>query len=207
MTIPASTTRNAAMVSGPSWRRPIFAAMKFSDHITTVRAMEIAMVELEGRLSCALGGVTRLGQPDFIDSEALDKVQARRKPDAWSAGDANGALRRNGDFGFNDVFVPVAAAGGNVAGKRKIRQRGERDVVSASDAGFEHPSAPNRHAALLAEVVNSPRHRVSTDSSELDVDDAARAQFQRFARLFFRVDALVEADRSLQQLLQLDVAV
>src|ERR1700693_1441273 len=38
------------------------------------------------------------------------------------------------DFGFDDVFLPIAFRGGNIPGQTEIRQRGERDVVGAADA-------------------------------------------------------------------------
>src|SRR5712691_112174 len=113
------------MVSGPSWRKPIFAAMKFSDHITTISAAEMAMAGLPGRFSFAVGGATGSSQPDFIDCAALDQIEARREADAGPVGNAYGALRRDADFGLDDVFAPITAAGGDIPGERKIRQRGE----------------------------------------------------------------------------------
>src|SRR3989449_8013636 len=144
MTTPANTTRNEAMVSGPSWRKPIFAAMKFSDHITTISATEMAMAGLPGRCSFAVGAATGLSQPDFIDGAALDQIEARREADAGPVGNAYGALRRDADFRLDDVFAPITAARGDIARERKIRQRGEGNVVGAPDARFEHPAAPHR---------------------------------------------------------------
>src|SRR5260370_19661113 len=129
MTTPANTTRNDAMVSGPSWRKPIFAAMKFSDHITTISATEMAMAGLPGRFSFAVGGATGSSQPDFVDGAALDQVEARREAYAGSLRNAYGALRRDANLRLDDVFAPVTAAGGDIAGERQIRQRGEGKVV------------------------------------------------------------------------------
>src|SRR2546427_13170724 len=97
------------MVSGPSWRKPIFAAMKFSDHITTISATEMAMAGLPGRFSFAVGAATGLSQPDFIDGAALDQIEARREADAGPVGNAYGALRRDPDFRLGGVFAPITA--------------------------------------------------------------------------------------------------
>src|SRR5258708_8852845 len=144
------------MVSGPSWRKPIFAAMKFSDHITTISATEMAMAGVPGRLSFAVGGATGSSQPDFIYRAALDQIEARREADARSVGNAYGALRRDANFRLDDVFAPIAAAGGDIAGERKIRQRGEGKVVGEADARIEQPAAPHRHLGMLANAVNAP---------------------------------------------------
>src|SRR5260370_22613505 len=98
ITTPANTTRNEAMVSGPSWRKPIFAAMKFSDHITTISATEMAMAGLPGRFSFAGGGATGSSQPDFIDRAALAQIEARREADARTVGDPYCARRRDRNF-------------------------------------------------------------------------------------------------------------
>src|SRR6266849_8894499 len=121
MTTPANTTRKEAMVSAPSCRKPIFAAMKFSDHITTISATEMAMAALPGRFSFAVGGATGSSQPDFIDRAALNQIQARREADAGPVGNAYGALRCDANFRLDDVFAPIPAAGGGIAGERKIR--------------------------------------------------------------------------------------
>src|SRR5260370_3217657 len=177
------------MVSAPSWRKPIFAAMKFSDHITTISATEMAMAGLPGRFSFVVGGATGSSQPDFIDRAALDQIEARREADAGSVGNAYGALRRDADLRLDDVFAPITAARGDIPGERKIRQRGEGNVVGAPDARFEHPAAPHRHLVLLAKVVNAPRHGVAAHAPQRHLDDAAGTPRQRRARLLLAVDS------------------
>src|SRR3989442_12484707 len=112
------------MVSGPSWRKPIFAAMKFSDDIPTMSATEMAMAGLPGRFSFAVGAATGLSQPDFIDGAALDQIEARREADAGPVGNAYGALRRDADFRLDDVFAPITAGRGGIARGGKNRARG-----------------------------------------------------------------------------------
>src|SRR5256886_6645615 len=82
-----------------------------------------------------------------------------------------------------------------------------RNMVRASARGSNHPAAPHGNSMLLARIVNAPRHRVPADAPKFDVDDFAGAQLDGGARLLFRVDALVQADRRVQPFLQLDVAV
>ncbi len=87
--------------------------------------------------------------------ERFDAIEARRVADAGRGGNFYRALRRDFHFRLDDVFGPVAAAGGDVAGQSEIRQRGHGDVVRATDAGFEHAAAPDRDGFLLAEIVDA----------------------------------------------------
>ena len=137
--------------------------------------------------------------------ERFDSVEARLIADSGRGGHADGSLRRHFHFGLDDVFSPVAAAGGNVAGKRKIRERRHGDVVRAADAGFEHAAAPDRNGIRLAKIVNAARGSVSADAAEFDVDDFAGADFDRGARVFDIVDAFIEANRRFDLALQLGV--
>ncbi len=51
--------------------------------------------------------------------DGFDAVHSRRVADAGRGGNANRALRRNLHFRLDDVFRPIAAAGGNIAGQVK----------------------------------------------------------------------------------------
>ncbi len=99
---------------------------------------------------------------------------------------------------MDDIFFPIAFAGGHIARKCEIGKRRERDIVRPPDARFEHPAAPHRDAMLLAEIVDAPCHSVAADAAEFDIDDFAGTQFDGSARLLFRVDALVQADWRVQ---------
>jgi len=46
----------------------------------------------------------------------VDGVEIRGKAYAWGGRDLDCALGGDGDFGSDDVLVPVALAGGDVAG-------------------------------------------------------------------------------------------
>ena len=111
-----------------------------------------------------------------------------------------------GYFGSDDVFVPVAGAGGDVAGEREIGLRGHGDVVSAADAGFEHAAAPNGNVVFLAEIVDAFGLEVAADAAEFDVDDFAGAESDGGFGLFVGVDALIETDGRLEIFLNFDVA-
>src|SRR4029453_17614771 len=87
----------------------------------------------------------------------------------------------------------------------EARQRRERDVVGAPDAGLQHPAAPDRHLLRLRERLDLFRFAVAADATELDVDDAARAQLQGVPRAGEADDGFVEADRGVEAALQLGV--
>ncbi len=114
---------------------------------------------------------------------------------------------RHGNFGMDDVFRPIAFAGGHIAREAEIGKGRERDIVRAADAGFEHPAAPDGNAMALAEVVDAPRHGVAADAAQFDIDDLAGAQLDGRACVLLRVNALVQADWGVQFFLQFDVAV
>src|SRR5713101_5446954 len=129
---------------------------------------------IEPEVSVTPQGTIRVPEgPGIGFAPRLDLIEARREADAGSLGNAYGALRSDANFRLDDVFAPITAAGGHIAGERKIRQRGEGNVVGAPDARLEHPAAPHRHLLLLAKVVNAPRNGIAADAPELHVDDAA----------------------------------
>src|SRR5450432_2524449 len=150
---------------------------------------------------------TFLGQPFCARSELFDAVAPRLKPDARTLGNSNRSTRRHGHFRFNNILCPIAFAGGDVAGQREIRKCGERDVVRASDARFQHAAAPHRHGGALAQIMNALRDAEAAHTAQLDIYNFARAERDGGPGLLFRVDALVETDGGVQFFLQLDVAV
>jgi hypothetical protein len=141
------------------------------------------------------------------DGERVDAITARRIPEAGRRGSDDCAARSDFDFGRDDVLGPVALAGGNVTGKREIGKRGQGDVVSAADAGFEHAAAPDGDGFFLAEIVNAARGGVAADAAELDIDDLAGADFDGGASVLEIVNAFVEADGSLKVALKFGVGV
>ena len=98
-------------------RMAIFAAMKLMDQSATTIATDRATTMRPGACSAGASACTESGQPFCAHRELFDAVALRFVADAGSVGNADGALRRHGYFGFDDVFVPVASAGGNVAGQ------------------------------------------------------------------------------------------
>ena len=68
--------------------------------------------------------------------------------------------------------------------------------MGASDARFEHAAAPDGNAVALTHIVHRSRFAVSSNSPQLDIDNATRADFDGLARIVRRVNRLIEADRS-----------
>src|SRR5580693_7981960 len=139
--------------------------------------------------------------------QRFDAVQARRVADAQSGGNFYRAFCGDFHFRLDYIFGPVAAAGGDVAGQREIRQRGHGDVVRAADAGFQHASAPDRNGFLLAKIVDAAGCGVSADAAQLHIDDFAGADFDGGAGVLDVMDAFVEADRSFELALQRGVRI
>src|SRR5215469_17302357 len=76
----------------------------------------------------------RLGEVEAAGGEGVNAGGAGSEADTGRGENLDGAFGRDGYFGLNDVFVPIAGAGGNVAGQGKVRERGHGDVVGAADA-------------------------------------------------------------------------
>ena len=109
----------------------------------------------------------------LADGEGGYAILAGSEAYAGGLRDLDCALGSYGYFGRDYVFVPVAFAGGDVAGEREIGERGQRDVLGTADAGFEHAAAPDGDAVLLTKIVNAPPEGVAADAPELYVDDFA----------------------------------
>ena len=80
---------------------------------------------------------------------------------------------------LGEVLGEVARRRRRVAGQREARQRGERDVRGAADAGLEHAAAPDGHVERAAGVVHAQRLEVAAHAAGLDVDDRGRAALDR----------------------------
>src|SRR5271156_4765866 len=160
--------------------------------------------EVSGEVKCALGlsieHLAALG-------ERLDALHARGVADSRRGGNFYRASRRDFHFRLDDVFGPVAAAGGYVARKREIRQRGHGDVVRAADAGFQHASAPDGDSFLLAEIMNAAGCGVAAEAAELHIDYFAGADFDGGAGVLDVVNTFVETDGSFELALQRGVGV
>src|SRR2546426_6354277 len=125
MMIPASTTRNDASVNGLRCSRPTFPTMKLSDQHATMTAIALPNSSGGGRFCAGEVSLTGLGENLFAHGEFLNQVQTRREADAGAVGHADGPLRRDVHFGFDDGGLPVAAAGGHRNVERRIWQRSE----------------------------------------------------------------------------------
>src|SRR5438552_4097332 len=143
-----------------------------------------------------------LAEQFFPHCQRLNPIHARLKTDPCARRHRNRTARRDYPFRFHTAFGPVSLARSHISRQDEVWERGECDIVSAANPGLQHSAAPNRHPVRLAQVVNSPRNRMPADPAHLDIDDPARAQLNRGPRLLFRVNALVEANRRLQFLLE-----
>src|SRR2546425_205344 len=121
-----------------------------------------------------------LGAPRFLfDGKAFDQVAADRITNAGLLRNNDCASRTDFDGRIDDVFLPVAAAGGDVAGKSEAGESGKGNIVGAADSGFEHSATPDGGFFGGAIFLDGATAGMSADAAELDVDDAARAQFDR----------------------------
>src|SRR5262249_18715763 len=110
------------------------------------------------------------------DRDAADVVVIELVAEAGLIADFEGAPRSGFDGWLNDVLLPIALAGGDVTGKNEIGEGGERDVVRASDAGFEHAAAPHRDARGLRHVMHTLGFGKATHAAQFDINDAAGPQ-------------------------------
>src|SRR5579859_6712755 len=120
MVNPARTTRNDAIATGGRYRRPTFAAMKFTAHTTTTSPIEPAITHRPGARPADFSTYTASGQPFFANRQLLDGVRPRLVSDSRARWHANGPLRRDRHFRLDDVFMPVPLACGHVTRQGEI---------------------------------------------------------------------------------------
>src|ERR1035437_8062059 len=130
--------------------------------------------------------------------DAFNEIEIDLVAETGSVAQRNGAVRRSFHLGRDDVPLPVALTGGDVAGEHEVGQAGEGDVVGAPDAGLQHAAAPDRDAGGLGDIVHAFGLAESGDPAELDVDDAAGAQLDGLLGVARGANALVEADGGLE---------
>ena len=133
---------------------------------------------------------------------ARHAILADRDADAGSRRYADRAVGADLDRRIDQIGIEVAAARGDVARQREVRQRGQMDVGRAADPRFEHAAVPDGDVARRAQIVQPDRLAESADAPRFDVDDAAGAGADRLARDRDGLDRFVEADGRLQLLLQ-----
>lgn len=95
---------------------------------------------------------------------------------------------------LDNILLPVPLAGGHITRQRKIRQRGQRDVVGPADSTFEHPTAPNRNVMGLADIVDPLRLGKPAHAAELDIDNAASPQLNGLLRMMGGANTFIETD-------------
>src|ERR1700686_4610685 len=167
MASPARTTRNDAIVTGGRYRRPTFAAMKFTAHTTPPSPIEPAIPHRPGARPADFSTYTASGQPFFANRQFFNGVQPRLVSDSRTRRHANGSSRRNRDFRLDDVFMPITAACSHISRQREIWAGGYRNVVRAPDPRFQHTAAPHRHLARLAKIMDFLRNRVPAHAPHL----------------------------------------
>ena len=149
----------------------------------------------------------RSSKLDLAGGDGVDAGQVWGKADAGGCWDIYGAVGRDGYFGGDYVLVPVAGAGGDIAGERKIGKCGHGDVVGAANAGFEHAATPDRDIQFFWQRSwMRLRLEMAADPAELDVDDFAGAESDGGFCLFIGVNTFVKADGRLETFLDVYVA-
>jgi hypothetical protein len=128
------------------------------------------------------------------DREPFDQLSFYGEPKTRISGRRNSTARAHLDFGLNDVFIPIPAAGGNVPRQSKSRQGRHGNVVGTADSRLQHPSAPNGNAAFSADIVHSACTTVSANPAQLDIDDPAGLDFKRGLSVTRIVDALIQTN-------------
>src|SRR6267378_2116746 len=146
------------------------------------------------------------GTPGFLlGGPAFDQVVANIVTESGCGGDGNRATGRDFDGRIDEVFFPIAFAGGNVARQSVAGQGRDGDVVNAPDAAFQHAAAPDRNVVRQAEGLDLPGAGVAADAAQLDVNDARCVQVESSLRITRVANGFVEANRSTQLLLELGV--
>src|ERR1019366_3304899 len=153
---------------------------------------------VKNRLAGESASPTRSAEYLFPHRDAAHEIEIDGVAEAGFVAQRYGAVRRGFDGGLDDVPLPVALAGGDIAGEHEGGQAGERDVVGAPDAGLQHAAAPDRDAGGLGDIVHAFSLAESGDAAELDVDDAAGAQLDGLLGVARGANALVEADGGLE---------
>src|ERR1039457_1643184 len=103
--------------------------------------------------------------------DAFNEIEIDLVAETGSVAQRNGAVRRGFHLGRDDVPLPIAPAGGDVAGEHEVGQAGERDVVGAPDVGLQHAAAPDRNARCLGDIVHAFGLAESGDAAQLDVEE------------------------------------
>ena len=122
---------------------------------------------------------TRHARNSILFSSSPPSTRSRIDVDADAGPCRHGdrAVGADDDLRIDQVGRVVAAARGDVARQREIRQRRQVDVVGAADAALEHAAVPDRDAVRRAQRSWSRIDcGVAADPARLDVDDPAGAQ-------------------------------
>jgi hypothetical protein len=151
------------------------------------------------------------GAPDVpitcANGQLVDSIAPNGVAEAGSLRHVNRALRRDLNFGLDDIFVPISLARGNISRKRETRERGHRDVVRPPNTSLQHSATPDRNGVLAADLLDPPRFAVAADPPELNINDPAGFQFDGRESVPRIINAFIQTDRGLDLRLQLRMRV
>src|SRR5205823_6130552 len=140
-----------------------------------------------------------------VCSSDLNVIQIDFKSESWPFRYLDVAIICHRYLRHNHIPRKVTRAGRDVAGKTKPREAGERNIVCATDARFQHSATPHRDAFRIAQVMNRQGLRIAPDAPDLHVDDSTASHFQGLPCSRRTRDALVQANWRRQDRLQLGV--
>src|SRR5580765_2141751 len=127
------------------------------------------------------------------NGESFDQIAFDGISDSGCSRSRDRTLGAYLDLRFNNVFVPISTAGGDVAGQRKSRKSGHRHVVSTADARFQHATAPYGYVIACAYIVNLAGFAMTTNTAQLDIDNSARLELDGRGAIAAVIDALIQA--------------
>src|SRR5712692_2950989 len=135
---PAPITRSWTSAKGAKPRSASFTATMFAAQQAVARSIRTCIRPcLAGRARCVSGETTCatefLSKSLLPDDRLFDPIEVRHVTETRCLGDSNRAPGCDLDFGVDDVLLPVAPAGRNVAREVETRERRQGDVTRASD--------------------------------------------------------------------------
>src|SRR6266699_709625 len=85
---------------------------------------------------------------------SLNVIQINFKSEPRPSRHLDRSITGDAYFRNDHVSREVTRTGRDITGKRESWKAGERNIVRTTDARFQHPAAPHRHAFRIAQIMN-----------------------------------------------------